>query len=243
MPFLVISTLVQVLLIIHVVRSGRDRIWIWVLIMLPMAGGLAYLAMELIPEWTQTMGGRRTIRQVKDTLDPGAAARQYGAAWEQSPNAENARQFAGALVAGKRYQEALEVLARATNGLFRHEPNLLLLRAQAQFGLERYAESVATLEALIEHNPGFKSAEGHLLYARALQEEQLLERAIEEYRQVAHYYPGVEARYRLCLALRAAGREVECQEEVRAIQRDAKLAPAHFRKSQKHWLKAVDELA
>ena len=73
MPIFILSLIVQIFLIIHVIRTGRDRIWIWVLLFLPLAGGLAYLILELLPEWRRSMGGQKTLRQVKQTLDPGGA--------------------------------------------------------------------------------------------------------------------------------------------------------------------------
>jgi hypothetical protein len=53
---------------------------------------------------------------------------------------------------------------------------------------------------------------------------------------VADYYPGVQARFLLGLALKNTGKEKEAAEEFRGMIRDAELAPAHFRKSEKNWL-------
>jgi hypothetical protein len=53
---------------------------------------------------------------------------------------------------------------------------------------------------------------------------------------VAGYYPGAQARFLLGLALKNSGREKEATEEFRGMIRDAELAPAHFRKSEKNWL-------
>ncbi len=53
------------------------------------------------------------------------------------------------------------------------------------------------------------------------------------------YFPGVEARYRLALCLASNGQENAARKEFESILNDAKLAPPHFRKSQKPWLDAV----
>lgn len=239
MPLFAISLLIQIVLIIHVLRTGRERMWIWILIALPMIGGLAYLVVELIPEWRRTIGGQRALRQVKASLNPGGAVRQWQMAWEQSPNADNARGYAGALIANQRFEEALTILHQVTSGFFKHEPNLLLLIAEARYSLEQYPQAIEALETLIAENPGFKSAQGHLLYARALEQNQQTNKALEEYRAVAHYFPGAEARYRLGLALKNAGQHQESITEFEQILKDARLAPAHFRKSQKLWLSQV----
>ncbi|GAB4196704.1 MAG: tetratricopeptide repeat protein [Wenzhouxiangellaceae bacterium] len=211
------------------------------LLFVPLIGAVAYLILELIPEWRGSVGGQRTMRSVKNTLDPGADTRHWAARWEQSPNAENARHYASALIESQRPKEALEVLRQAATGFFQHEPNLLQLRARAKFALEQYDDAVSTLETLIEQNPNFKSADGHLLYARALEASGQIDRALEEYRAVAGYYPGAEARYRLACALLKADQKNAGQHELESMQRDARLAPAHFRKSQKVWLRAAAE--
>ena len=79
-------------------------------------------------------------------------------------------------------------------------PNLMLGLARAQFAAGKPADARATLDALIQHNPEFRSADGHLLYARALEAEGQSQRALEEYKALGGYYPGAEA----SRALRAA---------------------------------------
>jgi hypothetical protein len=60
--------------------------------------------------------------------------------------------------------------------------------------------------------------------------------AIREYRAVASYYPGARAHYLLGLALKNSGKDEAAVEEFNTMIRDAELAPAHFRKSEKNWL-------
>ncbi|MCG8465045.1 MAG: tetratricopeptide repeat protein [Xanthomonadales bacterium] len=242
MPAIAITTIIQVLLIIHVIRSGRDRTWVWVLLLLPLIGGIAYLVLELIPEWRGTVSGQRTQRLVKETLDPGADIRSCERAWEQSPNAENARLYAAALIHHQHYPKALEILDQATTGLFRYEPNLLLLQAQAQFEMKDFQAAKDCLESLIEENPEFKSAEGHLLYARSLEALEQWPEALENYVAVSNYFPGAEARFRYCQALQRSGQAQAASEEVTLLLKDAELAPAHFRKSQKSWLHQAKHL-
>lgn len=230
---------IQLALIIHVLKTGRSRYWIFVLIFMPLIGGAAYLLIELLPEFTNSISGQRAARNVRMTLNPGADLRQHQAAWEQSPNTDNARRYAEALVDAGRPVEAEAIINRALKGMFDHEPTLLLLRARIEFEQDRPADALASLEALQEYNPDFKSAEGHLLYARALEATGQIEKAIKEYSDVAGYFPGVEARYRLALCLKVAGKPAESNAEMASIMKDAKLSPAHFRKSQKPWLDAT----
>jgi hypothetical protein len=228
---------IQILLIIHVLKTGRNRYWIWLLLFLPLIGGIAYLVVEIIPEFSSGITGQRTRRGVRNLIDPGADIRNLAAAWEQSSNADNGRHYAQALLLAKRAVEAEKILDQVLDGFFKTDPALMLLKAQAQFDQEQWGPSLATLEDLQKYNPDLRSPEGHLLYARSLEQTGRNDDAIKEYRAVAGYYPGAQARFLLGLALKNSGQEKEAAEEFRNMIRDAELAPAHFRKSEKNWLK------
>jgi hypothetical protein len=229
----------QLALIIHVIKTGRSFYWIMFLLFIPLLGGLAYVVIELLPQFSGSIAGKKAVRSVRQTLNPGADLRQHEAAWKQSPNVDNSRRFAEALIDSGDTDKAEEIINQALKGLFANEPTLLLLKARLQFEKNRTCETIQTLESLQEHNPDFRSAEGHLLYARALEAEGQIDKAIREYSAVSGYFPGVEARYRLALCLEAAGKNNASRAEFESIMNDAKLAPAHFRKSQRTWLDAV----
>jgi len=231
--------LIQIALIIHVLKTGVSRFWIMILIFMPLIGGVAYFVIELLPQFSGSLSGQRAVRSVKQTLNPGADLRQHEAAWNQSPNVDNGRRYAEALMNAGKTTEAEAIISGALKGLFETEPTLLLLKARLQFENDRTAEAVQTLEILQEHNPDFRSADGHLLYARALETEGRINDAIKEYSAVSGYYPGVEARYRLAHCLEIAGKNSAARAEFESILNDAKLAPPHFRKTQKEWLDAV----
>lgn len=237
--FPILIFLVQLVLIIHVLKTGRNRYWILMLLFMPLIGGIAYLVIEILPEFSSSITGQRAVRNVKKTLNPGAGLRHHEAAWEQSPNVDNSRRYAEALLDSGKIAEAEGILSGALKGLFVTEPTLLLIKARIQFEQERPAEAVESLEALQDNNPDFRNAEGHLLYARALEANGQTDKAVREYSAASGYFPGVEARYRLALCLKTTGNTQASKEELESIINDAKLAPAHFRKSQKTWLEAV----
>ena len=93
-----------------------------------------------------------------------------------------------------------------------------------------------TLDYLRDKNPGFRSADGHLVYARALEENGATERALEEYAALANYYPGAEARVRQAILHKKLGQSARAAELFAAVLKDARLAPQHFRRSQREWI-------
>ena len=233
-----VTYFVQLLLIVHVLKTGRERIWIFVLLFLPLIGAVAYLVMEILPEFMGGVSGQKAARGVMQLVDPGGDIRQCQKAWDQSANAENGRRYAQALINADKADEALVVLRQARSGFFSNDPTLLLLEAQASFMQKDWQAALDAIELKQQENPEFNSAQGHLLKARALQAKGASQEAISEYREVAGYFPGAEARYRLAKALSEAGQSEEARTEYEGLLQDAELGPAHFRKSQKSWIRA-----
>ena len=60
--FLVVASIViQALLIVHCIKTGRNTIWIWVIALLSYAGIIAYVAVELLPDLFRSRTTQRTV--------------------------------------------------------------------------------------------------------------------------------------------------------------------------------------
>jgi hypothetical protein len=244
MPYFLISLVLQALLIVHVIKTGRNTIWIWVLALLSYAGVIAYVAAELVPELLGSRATRRTVKGVRKALDPEADLRLMAKQVEVTGGVDVSQRYAGELLRLGRTDEAVTVYQRTLRGLYQHDPNLMLGLARAQFAAGKAADTRATLDALMQHNPDFRSTDGHLLYARALEQEGLPERALEEFKVLAGYYPGAEARVRYAQLLRARNQRDVAREQLRDLLNQAAVAPAHYRRTQEEWLKQAErELA
>jgi len=206
MSLLILSIIVQVALIIHVVKTGRNQIWIWVLALLSLPGAIAYIAVEILPELFRSRTAQRTARGLRKTMDPGADLRRYESEARVASNVASRQRYAEELVRHERYDEAIGQYREALTGLYEHDPNLMLGLAQAQFDKGDASAARATLDELIQRNPDFRSPAGHLLYARALEAEGNVPKALEEYAVLAPSYPGAEASVRYAQLLQAQGR-------------------------------------
>ncbi|MBV8784169.1 MAG: tetratricopeptide repeat protein [Gammaproteobacteria bacterium] len=241
--FFILTILMQVLLIVHVIRTGRNQIWIWVLALLPLAGAVAYIAVELLPAAFGSRAARRTARGFRRALDPQAQLRRYRHEAEVQGNVASRQRYAEELTRHGQYAEAIGQYRQALTGLYEHDPNLLLGLAQAQFGQGDFAAARATLDALIRANPDFRSPAGHLLYARALEGEGNVPKALEEYRVVAGSFPGAEAAVRYAQLLERQGQHEEARRVARELLQQARIAPGHYRRAQREWLAAAERLA
>ena len=134
---------------------------------------------------------------------------------------------------------AVTVYEQILTGLYETDPNLLLGLAHAQFAAGGSAAARETLDRLIVNNPDFKSPEGHLLYARALEGEGNLPKALEEYAAVAGYFAGAEAQLRYALLQIKLGHDVAARQTLSGLLEHARLAPRHYRQAQEEWLTAA----
>ena len=240
----IISLLIQAGFIIHVIKTGRNQLWIWVLIIpgLAFAGILAYVVVEILPELFRSRTAQRTARGLRKAMDPGADLRRYESEARVGGNVASRQRYAEELVRNGRYDDAIVQYREALTGLYEHDPNLMLGLAQAQFAKGEASAARVTLDELIRLNPDFRSPDGHLLYARSLEAEGNVQKALEEYRVLAPSYPGAEASVRYAQLLQAQGRRTEAQEVARELLEQARIAPGHYRRAQRPWLEAAQRL-
>jgi hypothetical protein len=238
-PIFLVALVLQVVLIIHCVRTGRNTVWIWVLALLSLPGALAYIAVEIIPGLWRSPTTGRALRGARRALDPGQQLRSYELAAQRTGDVASRQRFAEELVRQGQAAQAVAIYGQTLTGLYEHDPNLLLGLAQAQFAAGHPAAARETLDRLIANNPNFKSPEGHLLYARALEGEGNLPKALEEYAAVAGYFAGAEAPLRHALLQAKLGQHVAARQTLSALLEHARLAPRHYRQAQEPWLTAA----
>lgn len=233
---IVLSLLIQIALIVHVLRTGRNTLWVLAIGLLPFAGSLAYLVVEILPELAGGGATRRAGRGLGRLVDPDRSLRKARVEVEVAGNVDARRRLAEELTLRGRYDEAIEVCRGGLSGVMEHDPTLLLELARASFAKGDYPAARSALERLEGHNPEFNSVEARLLYARTLEAGGALDQALREYAKVAPAYPGAEARLRYGQLLKRLGRNEEAGREFRELLEAAKIAPAHYRRAQAQWL-------
>lgn len=238
-----LTVLVQIALVVHVMRTGRAVYWIFIILFMPAVGSAAYVIVELLPEWSNSVGARRATRGLRKAINPGADLHQRELEHRLSGSVDAARHLAQELIDNGRYAEAIEHYQSALTGIYEHDPDLLLGLAQAQFGNDDARSCRAALDLLKDRNPDYRSPAGHLLFARALEHCGDLELAEAEFAAVSAYYPGVEARVRYAQLLERMDKIELARKEYEDIVTAAALAPAHFRKVQKQWISTAKSSA
>jgi hypothetical protein len=232
----ILSLLIQAALIVHVIRTGRNQLWILGIALLPGIGSLAYVVAEILPEWFGGRTARRAGAGMRRIIDPNRDLRRASAEVEISGNVDARRRLGEELLERGQYDEAIEVYRGGLKSIFEHDPTLLFGIARAQFAKQDFAAARRTLELMWQQNHDFKSADAKLLYARTLDSQDALDEAEREYAMLAPGYPGAEARLRYGLLLKRRGKLKEAQQVLKDLVDSAKLGPAHYRRAQAEWL-------
>jgi hypothetical protein len=176
------------------------------------------------------------MRGVQRAVDPDRDLRHASATAAVSDTVVAKARLGAELARRGDYAAAMDTYRAGLKGIYEHDPTLLLGLAAAQFAAADASGARASLDELFANNPDFKSADGRLLYARALETEGNLVKAESEYRALAGYYPGTEPRVRHAQLLRKIGRPDEARALLEDVLKTAELAPRHVRRAQAEWL-------
>ncbi|MBU1332164.1 MAG: tetratricopeptide repeat protein [Gammaproteobacteria bacterium] len=242
MPLLALLVIAcQVTCGLHVVRSGQERYWLYLIIALPGVGCLIYFLAIMLPDMLGSRSGRRTLNRLHDSIDPERHLRALRDELEIRDTRDTRVNLADELLRTGQAEEAATHYQLALRGIHSDAPDILLGLARARFAHGDFAGCQESLEQLMAKNPDFRSADGHLLYARTLEARGDDLKAEEEYRALSHYFAGPEANYRYALLLRRLGREREAIELLQHIQTHARRAARHYRTLHKEWLELIQK--
>lgn len=240
MPFLALSLLIQAIFIVHAHKTGR-RDWIWILLIIPVAGCVFYFFLEMLPEIRHSREGRKAFKAVLKTIDPKMDLKRAVKEVSISNNVQNKLNLADECVNHGLYEEAIELYQSCLTGIYKTDPKVMFSLAKALFLQQDYVKTKTTLDDLIKFNPDFKSQEGHLLYARTLEQLQQYDVAQAEYKVLSSYYSGYEAKCRYALLLKKLGYTEQAVVLFKEILNMADNMPKPYRKAQKTWIDIAKE--
>jgi len=236
MPIIGLSLIIQIALAIHVVKTGRDTYWIYILLM-PGLGPALYFFTQILPE----LGQNRTVHSAKSSLlkaiDPQRELRKKKAQLELANTLDNKQKLAEECLEAGMTTDAIELFQSCLTGVGEGDADTMVKLAHAYFANKNYNLALQTLDDIIKSNPNFNSPEGHLLYARSLEKLEKFKQALKEYAVVSENYPGEQGRVRYGLLLLEMN-QLDLASEIfnKSINR-SKLAPKFYQRKEKYWIK------
>jgi hypothetical protein len=240
MPLYIIVLLLEVACIVHIMRTGRERYWVFIVLFLPLVGMLAYLCAEVIPEVMGSRAAHRLNRKAVSVLDPGRDLRSRQAALERADTVENRRLVAEAHIARGDYGEAAKLYEASLAGVHHDDTALLMGLARARLGMENFAGTIATLDTLRDAHPNFESSEAHLMYVRALEGLGRDEEAETEYAHLVGYAAGEEARCRYGQLLMRRGKSAQARTVFAQVLKYGAQGSRRYRRDQQVWIDVAE---
>ena len=230
-----LSLLFAILLCVHVVRTGQQMYWLWIILAFQPLGGIVYFVAIILPEVFGGTAARRLGQAARATLDP---TREYRAAKQQvddAPTVANQMRLAQAAAALGRWSEAEQLYGQAAHGIHAEDPTLLLGRATALVELKRPAEALPLLDqldALPDHTP---SPQESLTLARAYEGLGRTTEAEAAFKWASERLPGLEGLARYTAFLAGVGRKSEAREMLAEIDKRVSRTKGAFRAEAKTW--------
>lgn len=223
----------QVFCLIHAIRSGSTRMWIYILIFLPLVGALAYFIMEVIPQFGKQ---EQIIESTVQLFDPGIKIRSLEANLKISDTLTNREVLADAYLEAQMYEKAIEQYEACLQGIFAEDAGILQKAAYAYF---YYGD----LEAVIEKSEKVKEIQGRflkeadqLIYARALMESGLEAAAAATFEDAIVRYHSVEAQYHLGELQRAMGQRAAAKDSFTKVLEEYEQLPSHMGRKVRKWV-------
>lgn len=258
MPLLAIAVLALVVVLsVHVCRTGRSKMWLPVIWVLPVLGSIIYVLVEMVP---QLFGGDEGEARTRSKADHESRKRakvfeierrlsDRVAAADADPNLNSGSvharvQLAEACLMREKYDEAAELFAGARQGFFANSPDILYGLARAHFGRGDMAAAIGLLGEIATGNSSYQPHAIMILKARALAKRgdattalAVLESILAETQNLEGRR--LEAQYRYAEILWQQGETPKALAALTEILRYEKL----FRVSddERHWIRLADQ--
>jgi len=168
MPFagLGLHILLALFCAVHVVRTGQQLYWLFILFAFPLLGSLVYFFMIYMPNSKLERGAMKAVAAAAKAMDPTKEVRLARADFEHTPTAQNQMRLASALLETGEAAEAAKLYEGGLKGPFAADPDLRFGAARAFAESQRYAEALVHLEQLRASRPEYRPDAVSLLLAR-----------------------------------------------------------------------------
>jgi hypothetical protein len=223
--------LLQLVLIVHALRTGRPYWWIWVLFCAPVIGGLAYVAVEILPGINSPLGFFQSLKPRRWRIA------DLRAALEESDTVKNRMALAEALYAAGEFPAAHDAAAGSLQGVFKNDPWTLVQVAKYTVAVGRYAEADALLERVDLTGNRMLGPELELQKGKALAGLGRVAEAETAFLGLNGVYVGEAPRAGLAALYEQTGRTAEAESLWRDIRVKYRKTGAAWRRSERPWYK------
>jgi hypothetical protein len=221
---------------LHCIRRGTQNKWIWIIILLPLIGSIAYIFTEMF--------NRHEIRSVQTGVtalfNPTGTLKKMEEDLRFSDTFNNRVVLADAYLRIGQIEKAIELYERSLAGNFAENEYVLTQLLHAKAEVKKYDEVVALGQKLYRL-PQFPRSRGHVKYAIALGKIGQPENAEAEFKQMRARFSNFEARYSYGVFLREEGLRAEAGGIFKEIIEEYPQLSAIERRYNREWFQRARE--
>lgn len=228
----------QVIFVIHVLKTDRNRYWVYLIIFLPPLGSIIYFVMVIIPElfllifkqdleifFSNLFVKKKSIKDLKSELD-------------LSGSVQSKEKLADAYFKKNEYLQAIKLYEDCLSGFYSDDTDIIIKLARTYYLSKDYVKALTMLKKLLELDESM-DAETLLLYAKTLEKNQLIEEALKTYQQVIHDHYGLEGDYRYLILLEKVKDKLAFDKERHEVESKYKFMIKKYQHEQTPWYKKI----
>ncbi len=231
-----VELLMQVALAMHVIRNGKDRYWVYIILIFPMVGCLIYFLMEVLPDLKHSRQLDKAGSIVLDAIKPDRHLRFWQDQVEMTPSLKNKNELAKTYMNSGMFNDALTLYRECLTGIHETDPSIIEGICLACFFQGDYESALINLKHLKKIQKDKNNHEFDLFYARSLENLGRTDEALEAYQSIQRSFTGEEARCRYAYLLQSVGRYDEAKIIYQDILKNVRLSAGYYKKTQKPWI-------
>lgn len=227
------GVILQALAIIHFIRRRPDTYWFWIILMFGGFGALAYILIEVIPDFGllrasfQVFPRRKRIKQLEGMI-------------VDNPSIGNYEELGDLYLDDGQFVKARECFDKV---LAREESiDPLYRRGLAAIGLNDLKAAVPDLEKVTARDPKYDYQRAAGLLAHALGKIGEREKAAALFAEVTETSTLSETQYNYASFLAETGRAAEAREWAERILRKKATMPDYIRRRERSWFRKAKGL-
>lgn len=230
-PLMLIA--VQIVCIIHVLKTSRPIWWLFVIFFAPFIGGAIYLFVEVLPEWRR----RPVLRSIKNRKASKGDIKRLEEKVDFCATVDVQSQLADAYLSRSEFPEAVKAYSECLKGVHSDDDVQLYRLSEALYRNGEFAKSLEILAKLKQS--GYRDYQVYRDFqeARCLSGVGESEKAITLLESIVDSYSGEEARYRLGAELLLVGRTDQAQAAFEEVIKNARVYKKATAGNQKRWVR------
>lgn len=211
--------IVQVLLVVHVFRNHKPTYWIFLLLFMPFIGAMAYILLEILPEWRSGRQGAQVADSITRMVNPTGQLKALEAQLANANTMANRIAYADELVRCGHYQEGIARYQEDLRGIYADDIDLRKKLATAYTLMGDHTAAYQVWQQL-HAEQALKQLEEQLAYQVAAYQAGQLEHPLEMFGDFFDRTQNMEAGYWFTLMLVQANQPDKAKDVVAQMEKN-----------------------